>query len=101
MLFLLAALVLGTVACVVVTGGSLQFGYPIEVAIARGLVAFIGLSIVGYLAELVVATAPPPARAETSRAGVLRREVREPVPLPIAQNETEEDVEDADMRRAA
>jgi len=55
-------LTLAAVAALLVSVGSWLAGYPTEVAILRGLVAFGGISLVAYLAELVVATTPPPHR---------------------------------------
>ena len=62
MTFLGAGLVVATLAGCFVIGGALDRGFPIEVAIVRGLIAFIAVSFVGYLGELVVATAPPRRR---------------------------------------
>ncbi len=39
-------------------------GFPAEVALLRGLIAFMAINFVAYLGELVVATAPPVERAE-------------------------------------
>ena len=37
-------------------------GYGPEVAVLRGLIGFMAVSLVGYIGELIVATAPPPAQ---------------------------------------
>jgi hypothetical protein len=40
-------------------------GFPVEVALLRGLIAFMAINFVAYVGELIVATAPPrPPRAE-------------------------------------
>ena len=62
MLLMRLGLTLAAVAALLVSVGSWLAGYPTEVAILRGLVAFVGISLVAYLAELVVATTPPPHR---------------------------------------
>jgi hypothetical protein len=103
-LCLLGGLLLGTVVCLFITGGSLDHGYPIEVAVVRGLVGFMGVSLVGYFAELVVATAPP--RAAETRAPARPREAPAvtagPTAVPAAQpqDHIDDDAEDA-MQRAA
>ncbi|MGE3855638.1 MAG: hypothetical protein AB7G21_01625 [Dehalococcoidia bacterium] len=56
-------LVVGAVSGAFVAGGALDRGFPIEVALVRGAVAFMALAFVGYLGELVVVTAPPRERA--------------------------------------
>lgn len=63
MLLMRLGLMLAAAAALLVCAGSWIAGYPAEVAILRGLVAWGGISLVAYLAELVVATTPPPARA--------------------------------------
>lgn len=55
-------LVVGAVAGAVVAGGSLDAGFPVEVAIVRGVIGFMAVAVVGYLGELVVVTAPPRPR---------------------------------------
>lgn len=62
MLLMRLGLTLAAVAALPVGVGSWLAGYPTEVATLRGLVAFGGISLVAYLAELVVATTPPPHR---------------------------------------
>lgn len=56
------ALFLASGVAVVVTIASSLAGFPPEIAIVRGVLAFMAISFVGYLGELVVVTAPPPAR---------------------------------------
>ena len=43
-------------------GVSWNAGYGPEIAVLRGLLAFMAVSLIGYVGELIVATAPP-ARA--------------------------------------
>lgn len=95
------------------TWASTSAGYPIEVAMVRGLLAFMGGSFVAYLAELVVMTAPPPARLNehADRADVEyaddydedeHDERVEPVSLPAIRTErdTERDAALDDSRAA-
>ena len=56
-------LILGALAFLYVSWASWDAGYPPEVAALRGGVAFMAVTIVGYLGELVVASAPPRGRA--------------------------------------
>jgi len=46
---------------VLATWQSLGAGYAVEVATVRGVLAFMAVGFVAYIAELVVMTAPPPA----------------------------------------
>lgn len=62
MAVLSVGLVVGAVVGAFVSGGSLDRGFPIEVAMVRGVVAFMALAFVGYLGELIVVTAPPRER---------------------------------------
>lgn len=59
MAILRIGLIVGSLGCVYVAWASERAGFPIEVALVRGMVAFLGLTFVAYLGELVVATAPP------------------------------------------
>jgi len=54
-------LIVGSLGFLYVTWASNQAGYPIEVALVRGVLAFMALSFVAYLGELVLATSPPVA----------------------------------------
>lgn len=54
-------LILGTLGFGYVTWASTDAGFPIEIAVVRGMLAFMGLSFVAYVGELVVATAPSAA----------------------------------------
>lgn len=56
-------LVVGAVIGAFVAGGSLDAGFPVEVAIVRGVIGFMAVAVVGYLGELVVVTAPRRPRA--------------------------------------
>ena len=62
MLILRCGLYLSIVMAVLATWQSSSVGYPFEVALLRGLLAFMAGCLVSYIAELVVMTAPPPAR---------------------------------------
>ena len=59
MLILQLSLVLGALACLCVGWASWAAGFPLETALVRGLLAFVALSLPGYVGELIVATAPP------------------------------------------
>jgi hypothetical protein len=69
MLILRFGLTIAALGCLVATFESSRAGYPIEIAIVRGLLAFMALSFVAYLGELVIATAPPPKAAAPSGDG--------------------------------
>ncbi len=58
MVILRVGLVVGALAFLYVAWASWSAGYPPEVASVRGIVAFIAVVIVGYVGELIVATAP-------------------------------------------
>jgi hypothetical protein len=57
-------LMLSGLAVLGVSWLSYAAGYPVEVALLRGLLAFIAVNFLAYLGELIVATAPPVAAAE-------------------------------------
>ena len=101
MLCLFSGLLLGAVVCLFVVGGSIDHGYPIEVAAVRGLVGFMGVSLLAYVGELVVATAPP--RPRKARPAARLREAMSPAqPLAAAaDNDGDDDADVADMRHAA
>lgn len=63
MLLLKVGLMLGAGAALFASVASWWAGYPAEVAILRGFVAWAGISFVAFMAELVVATTPPPPGA--------------------------------------
>lgn len=59
MLILRAGLYVAALFALYVTWASRNAGFPIEVATLRGLLTFMAVIFVAYLAELVVLTAPP------------------------------------------
>ncbi|MFA7250109.1 MAG: hypothetical protein WC273_10820 [Dehalococcoidia bacterium] len=63
MAFLQMGLIIAAVAGAFVAGGALDAGFPVEVAIVRGAVAFMAVAFAGYLGELVIVTAPRRERA--------------------------------------
>jgi hypothetical protein len=63
-LVLRIGLTVGALGFLYVAWRSWSAGYAPEVAFARGFVAFMAASIVAYLGELVVATAPRQAHGE-------------------------------------
>jgi hypothetical protein len=81
---------------------SLGAGYPMEVAAVRGLLAFMAVGFVAYIAELVVMTAPPPAvRTAAAHEGADDagdEDLEEPVSLPAMRAERDAAAGD---RRAA
>jgi hypothetical protein len=64
------ALMVAALACLYVGWSSWSAGYYPEIALLRGLLAFIAVSFVGYLAELVVATTPSAEDAAAGEDGV-------------------------------
>ena len=73
-------------------------GYPIEVAMVRGLLAFMAGSLVSYVAELIVMTAPPPQRLPGVRAHDDEDDddVRpQPVSLPAIRSERHSALDDS------
>ena len=69
MLVLQLGLYLAAAAWAWIAWASWSAGYPPEVALLRGMVAFGAVSLLAYVAELIVATAPPHTSA-TSAPGV-------------------------------
>ena len=59
MVWLRLSLMVGGVAALYVGIASWSAGYPAELAIVRGVLGFMAVTFVGYVAELIVATAPP------------------------------------------
>ena len=53
----------------IVTIASSRAGYPMEIALVRGLLAFMALSFVAYLGELVIATSSLPNAAAADGDG--------------------------------
>ncbi len=56
------------VAFVYVSWASWAAGYGPDVAVLRGLIGFMAVSLVGYIGELIIATAPPPAQQLSDQA---------------------------------
>lgn len=111
MLILRVGLYVSISLAVLATWTSSSVGYPIEVAMVRGLLAFMAGSLVSYIAELVVMTAPPPAHANDHADPVAyaddydedeHDERMEPVSLPAIRTErdTERDAALDDSRAA-
>lgn len=61
-------LVFAVLGCAYVAWASWAAGYPPEVALVRGMIAFMAFSLVAYIGELVIATAPPARKAATPAA---------------------------------
>lgn len=101
MLILRAGLYVAVGTAALTTWLSAEAGYPIEVAMVRGLLAFMAASLVAYAAELVVLTAPPPARPQHPAAldeYETDDDDDEPVNLPAVRAERDAAL---DERRAA
>ena len=76
-------LVIGAVIGAFVAGGSLDAGFPVEVAIVRGVIGFMAVAVAGYLGELVVVTAPPrPRQVEPASREAGGREASEQAAAP-------------------
>lgn len=54
-----AGLVVAALVCLSTAAASAARGFAVEVAITRGLLAFVGVVAVAYVAEIIVSTAPP------------------------------------------
>ncbi|MGE3961792.1 MAG: hypothetical protein AB7F65_08945 [Dehalococcoidia bacterium] len=87
---------------VLATWLSSSAGYPAEVALLRGLLAFMAGSLVAYVAELIVMTAPPvvrqstrPRATEAHDAEIDEYEPNEPVSLPAIRAERDAAVDDS------
>lgn len=97
MLLLQAGLVAATVVCLFVTGGALDRGFPIEVALLRGLLAFMAIALLAYVSELVVSTAEVRAPAAPAAPAAAPR-----APLSLAAPwQGTDDAEAIDPPRAA
>ena len=57
-------LALGAAAFLYVGWASWNAGYGPEIAVVRGLIAFMAVTFVGYIGELIIATAPPPRQRD-------------------------------------
>lgn len=98
MLILRIGLYVSIGMAVLATWMSSTSGYPIEVAMVRGLLAFMAGSLVSYVAELIVMTAPPPQhRAEVPMHGDEddRDEHNQPVSLPAIRSERDSALDDS------
>ncbi len=84
MLILRTGLYVAVGMAVLATWMSSSSGYPIEVAMVRGLLAFTACSLVSYFAELVVMTAPPPARPARAAATADEDDDEEENPQPVS-----------------
>lgn len=74
MLILRAGLYLAVVVAAWTVWASLGAGYHVETAIVRGLLAFLPVVFVAYLAEIVVVTAPVPHREAGKRGAAYEDE---------------------------
>ncbi|MSP21506.1 MAG: hypothetical protein EXR66_00515 [Dehalococcoidia bacterium] len=80
------ALVTGTGAFVYVTWTSWAGGYPPELALVRGVGGFMAMSLLGFIAELAIATSP---------GGEERRETPPPPPCPAEEVAIEDETQSA------
>lgn len=84
---------------VLATWMSSTSGYPIEVAMVRGLLAFMAGSLVSYVAELIVMTAPPPQQLPEVRDDAEDDddddELTQPVSLPAIRSERDSALDDS------
>lgn len=111
--FLSMALVIAAIAGAFVTGGALDRGFPVEVSIVRGALAFMAIAFAGYLGELVVVTAPRRERATVKQPAQSEepQESHEPAarqtaprliaPAPLVDEDSNEDDADVELRPAA
>ncbi len=94
MLILRIGLYIAIAMAALATWMSSSAGYPIEVAMVRGLLAFMACSLVSYFAELVVMTAPPPVRP-VHAAVADDDESTQPVSLPAIRSERDSALDDS------
>lgn len=111
--FLSVALVIAAVSGAFVSGGAIDRGFPVEVAMVRGVIAFMAVAFAGYLAELVVVTAPrrertagrQPAPTEDSEEpdepAARQATPRLIAPAPLVDEDSNEDDADVELRPAA
>ena len=85
------ALAFAGVAFLYVSWASWAAGYGPDVAVVRGLIAFMAVSLVGYIGELIIATAPPSAQRLPEQAAAPGDEPAAPaesgVPLAVIGND--------------
>jgi len=63
MLVFRLALLAGAAACLVVAAASWNAGYPPELALTRGVFAFVAMCVLGFVGQLTVARADGAAAA--------------------------------------
>ena len=97
MLILRFGLYVAIAMAVLATWSSSTSGYPIEVAMVRGLLAFMACSLVSYVAELIVMTAPPPRQLPkvVTHDDVDDDEGTQPVSLPAIRSERDSALDDS------
>ncbi len=85
------ALAFAGVAFLYVSWASWAAGYGPDVAVLRGLIGFMAVSLVGYIGELIIATAPPPAQRLPEQAAAPEdgpaASVESGVPLAVIGND--------------
>ena len=96
MLILRFGLYVAIAMAVLATWSSSTSGYPIEVAMVRGLLAFMACSLVSYVAELIVMTAPPPRQLpKVVTHDDEDDEGTQPVSLPAIRSERDSALDDS------
>ncbi|HSG91296.1 MAG TPA: hypothetical protein VLA56_18920 [Pseudomonadales bacterium] len=96
MLILRVGLHVSIAMALLATWMSSSSGYPIEVAMVRGLLAFMAGSLVSYVAELIVMTAPPPQRQPRQVAhDEDDDELARPASLPAIRSERDSALDDS------
>ena len=97
MLILRFGLYVAIAMAVLATWSSSTSGYPIEVAMVRGLLAFMACSLVSYVAELIVMTAPPPRQLPkvVTHDDEDDDEGTQPVSLPAIRSERDSALDDS------
>ncbi len=58
------ALISGACACLYVAWASWAAGYPPEIALTRGVIAFMAVSLLGFIGELTASRARPTTRPQ-------------------------------------
>jgi hypothetical protein len=90
------ALFSGAGAFVYVAWGSWLGGYPPELALARGVVGFMAVALLGFVAEFTIATVRPEQPAQPRREPTPLRPLNDPATTEAAAAATA-----AETRRAA